>query len=143
MKQSSESPVKPVGLTQSTGWQIGVRRTMTVSRSRAWELLLSAEGLAVWLGDMNKLDLTVGRTYETADGSTGQIRVVRPEVQIRMTWKPAAWDEPSTIQIRLLPTKNPDRTTISFHQENLSNGLIREEMKERWERACAWIEGAV
>lgn len=46
--------------------------------------------------------------------------------------------EPSTLQIRLL-SNQPDKTTISFHQENLDHPDTREQMKLHWEDALAAI----
>lgn len=43
-----------------------------------------------------------------------------------------AWSRPSTVQIRILP-KERHKTTISFHQEHLSDQTVREEMKRHWE----------
>lgn len=49
-----------------------------------------------------------------------------------MSWKKEQWIKPSTLQIRTI--RNGDnKTTISFHQENLSNMYVREEMKVQWE----------
>lgn len=131
-------PGRVVGLTADAGYQIGVRRTLPIDRDRAWDFLLSPEGLRLWLGNVTDLDLQVGAVYSSVEGITGEFRVVKPKEQLRLTWKPKGWEKPSTLQIRLLSSR-PDKTTISFHQEKLSDAAARERMKERWEEALAVI----
>jgi uncharacterized protein YndB with AHSA1/START domain len=123
---------KPVGLTKSAGFQIGVRRTLPITSEKAWELLFSQEGLKIWLGDLSSLPLQKGERYKTQQGVSGEIRVVRPKEQLRMTLQKKNWTYASTCQIRLIP-KSTGKTTISFHQENLDSAAEREEMKLHWE----------
>jgi uncharacterized protein YndB with AHSA1/START domain len=132
-----EGQTKPVGLTASVGYNIGVRRTLPISVDLAWELLTSPEGVKLWLGSVTALAWQKGETYASSEGTTGEMRVVKPKEQLRLTWKRKGWDAPSTLQIRIIPGSGPSKTTISFHQENLLNGLIREEMKELWESVLA------
>ncbi|MBB6733831.1 SRPBCC family protein [Cohnella zeiphila] len=125
---------KTVGLTRTTGYQIGVRRTLPVARDRIWSYLLSPEGLKAWLGDLAKLELEPGRAYRTGDGSVGEVRVVKPLEQLRLTWQPRGWERASTVQIRLLAVDS-GKTTVAFHQEHLDGPLTRARMKLRWEEA--------
>ncbi|SEB54330.1 SRPBCC domain-containing protein [Paenibacillus sp. GP183] len=123
---------KPVGLTKSAGFQIGVRRTLPITPEKAWQLILSQEGLQIWLGDLSSLPLQKGEKYRTREGVSGEMRVVKPKEQLRMTLQNENWTRPSTCQIRLIPTSS-GKTTISFHQENLNSAAEREEMKLHWE----------
>lgn len=84
--------------------------------------------------------LKPGHQYRTMLG-TGEIRVVKPLLQLRLTWKKEGWQRPSTIQIRILSKEN-NKTTISFHQEHLADQQIREEMKRYWESRLASIKRA-
>ena len=121
-----------VGKTKSAGYQIGVRRTFSVNVEEAWNMLLSPQGIGIWLGELPSFHLAVGVHYTTKWGITGEIRVVNELENIRLTWKKQEWDKASTLQIRTIRQKN-DKCTISFHQENLQNSGDREEMKTRWE----------
>ncbi|GAA4853383.1 hypothetical protein GCM10023310_35450 [Paenibacillus vulneris] len=123
---------KPVGVTAAAGVQIGIRRTLKMTREQAWQYLLSSSGLKLWLGDLEKLNLEPGQRYAANDGTLGEMRVVKPYEQLRMTWQRRGWEKPSTLQIRLLPASG-GRTTVSFHQEKLADLAVREEMKLRWE----------
>lgn len=124
---------KIVGHTSSMGFQVGVRRTIPISPEEAWAFLISAEGLKLWIGNItHHLYFNEGETFTTLDGIAGEFRVVKPFRQLRLKWGRNEWEKPSTLQIRLL-SNNPDRTTISFHQENLDHPNTREQMKFYWE----------
>ncbi|GMK39566.1 hypothetical protein PCCS19_26200 [Paenibacillus sp. CCS19] len=124
---------KVVGQTLSSGYQIGVRRTLDLSVEEAWNLITSPQGVLLWLGEVTS-DVTFekGHQFHTKPGISGEVRTVNKFQNIRLTWKLANWDKPSTLQIRTI-AKGSDRTTISFHQENLSGAEIREELKILWE----------
>lgn len=123
---------KQIGKTASAGFQVGVRRTFPIPQEQAWEMLTSPEGLTLWLGNSPSVQLEVGHSYQSDDGISGQFRVVKLYQQLRLTWQKKGWERPSTLQIRFLSSK-PDKTTISFHQENLADSPIREQMKLHWE----------
>jgi uncharacterized protein YndB with AHSA1/START domain len=125
---------KPVGKTASVGFQIGVRRTLPITPEQAWSFLTSPEGLRLWIGTVSGLSFKEGETFTSEEGITGQFRVVKPEKQLRLKWGRKDWEKLSTLQIRLIPMK-PDRTTISFHQENLDHSGTRDQMKQLWENA--------
>jgi len=131
--------VRMVGQTASTGFQVGVRRTLPISQEQAWAFITSSEGLKLWLGTVSFLTWKVGETFTSDEGITGQFRVVKPLKQIRLKWGKTGWDKPSTLQIRLISDK-PDRTTISFHQENLDQPNTREQMKLYWEEVLIAIK---
>ncbi|WP_163882059.1 SRPBCC family protein [Paenibacillus favisporus] len=131
---TADDAAKPVGLTAAAGFQVGVRRTFPVSREAAWSLLTSPEGMMVWLGKLPALEFKPGTTYTSKEGNHGKIRVVKPGEQIRLTWQRPGWPHPSTVQIRLLEAKTG--TTISFHQEKLTDIQQREQMKAYWEEAA-------
>lgn len=120
----------PVGKTKTQGWEIGVRRTFPIGIAEAWTLLMTQPGLGYWLGHGVEPDFHKGQTYQTDEGTTGEIRSFNPGSLIRLTWKPRQWDFVSTLQIRVLPAKTG--TTISFHHEKMENGDQREQMRAHW-----------
>ncbi len=123
--------VKSVGQTASSGFQVGVRRTFPITIEEAWNLITN-KGLEIWLGEVSSFNMQVGEQYMTSDSVSGEIRVVNQYENIRLTWKKADWSKASTLQIRTI-SNHPDKTVLSFHQENLADAHIREEMKIRWE----------
>ncbi|UIO43865.1 SRPBCC domain-containing protein [Brevibacillus brevis] len=132
MKSQNPESSKIVGQTAATGFQVGVRRTMPITPEQAWAFLTSSEGAKLWLGHVSNLTFSEGETFTSSDGISGQFRVVKPFQQFRLKWSMKEWEKPSTLQIRLISDK-PDRTTISFHQENLDHMNTREQMKLHWE----------
>lgn len=138
MRSKLSTSNKVVGLTASAGFQVGVRRTLSISHEQAWSYLTSAEGLKLWIGTVSPLSFSEGETFRSAEGISGQFRVVKPYRQLRLRWEKREWREPSTLQIRLL-SNQPDKTTISFHQENLDHPVTREQMKLHWEDVLAAI----
>ncbi len=123
---------KIIGQTKNIGFEIGVRRTFDIPVIRAWEIITSDEGVKIWLGDVSNLKWENGKTYKTKEGTEGEIRAINPGSHLRITWWPKNWEKASTIQIRVIP--NGEKTTISFHQENLKGAQEREEMRQRWEK---------
>ncbi|MGK5508934.1 SRPBCC family protein [Brevibacillus formosus] len=132
MKNQNTESSKIVGQTAATGFQVGVRRTMPITPEQAWAFLTSSEGVKLWLGHVSNLTFSEGEIFTSSDGISGQFRVVKPFRQFRLKWSMKEWEKPSTLQIRLISDK-PDRTTISFHQENLDHMNTREQMKLHWE----------
>ena len=128
---------KEKGLTQSAGYQIGVRRTFNVSLYDAWDLLLSRKGLELWLGTDNLEKWETGLEFRSSDGITGSVRVFRVYSHIRISWKKKEWSNYSVLQIRTIETGA--KTTISFHQEHLADAAQREEMKEHWKKVLEKI----
>ncbi|WP_261306133.1 SRPBCC domain-containing protein [Paenibacillus andongensis] len=130
---------KPVGLTASVGFQIGVRRTLPFFQEETWELLTSTRGRKLWLGDAPSAQIVKGHKFATQEGTTGEFRVVKPQEQLRLSWQPAGFPNSSTLQIRLLPAASPGKTTISFHQEKLDTAEQREAMKVHWEEVISGL----
>lgn len=122
---------RPVGLTRDAGWEIGVSRTVAAPVDAVWDLLVSDQGRAVWLGDGADLAPEWGAPYATASGTIGEVRSFRPLDRIRLTWRPAGWDHDSTVQVALTASRT-DRTVIRFHQERLVDAAERERQRSHW-----------
>lgn len=123
-----------LGQTAGTGFQVGVRRTVAAAPEDAWRLLTSAEGVRAWLGDVRGLRMEKGETYEAAGGAAGEVRVVKPDSHLRITWRPAEWARASTIQVRVMPAAG-GKTVISFHEEHLPGAAEREARRAHFDAA--------
>lgn len=123
-----------VGHTADAGWEIGVRRTVAAEPEEVWALLRSPEGMEIWLG--GAITLALG-PYRLDDGTDGEVRVDEPGSHIRLTWRPPGWEEPSVVQVRVMPAATG--TTIAFHQERLADAMMRELMRERWTGVIAQL----
>jgi uncharacterized protein YndB with AHSA1/START domain len=111
-----------------------VRKTFPISLEQAWKLITSPEGVKLWLGEVEGFRLVKGLSYQTADGARGEVRVVNPRENIRLTWQPPEWVQASIIQVRVIPGGR-EKTVISFHQEKIPDEAEREKMRQRWEKA--------
>lgn len=120
------------------GFEVGVRRTVPVRHDEVWRLLTSPEGVRAWLGDVGGLRLVKGERYEAGDGATGEVRVIHPDSHLRITRRPAGWERPSTIQVRVLPSGG--KTAISFHEENLPGPAERQERRAHFEAALEALQ---
>ena len=134
----TDKTTRPVGLTKDVGWEVGARRTFPIQLEAAWRLITTPEGLNTWLGSP-KGDLgSKGDQYTLPDGTTGAIRVFKPNSHLRLTWYPPGWPRASTIQVRVVPSG--EKTVIAFHQEHLPGPEEREERRVFFKNALDQLE---
>ena len=133
--------MNPVGKTKTQGWEIGVRRTFPIGTDKAWALLMTQPGLGLWLGQGVEPNFKKGDSYETSEGTTGEIRSYSQGSLIRMTWQPRGQTMPSTLQIRVLPAKTG--ATISIHHEKLADGEARKAMRDHWSAVMDRLQSIV
>ncbi len=119
-----------VGKTKDVGFQFGLQKTFAVSQKQVWDFMFSGKGLKIWLGEL-ETDFEPKESCRTKDGIEGFVRVFKPNSHIRMNWKKGDWENMSTVQVRVIG-KGKNKTTISFHQEKLTDSKQRVEMKEYW-----------
>jgi hypothetical protein len=74
----------------------------------------------IWLGSGAELPERPGQTYETADGTRGELRSRRERDRIRLTWQPQDWD-----------------------QERLADERERERQRTYWRQVADGPEAAV
>jgi activator of HSP90 ATPase len=130
-----------VGKTAGTGWQIGVSRALPYPLTDLWEFLVSAGGTEIWLGPGAVLPRERGESYETASGTTGELRSFRGLDRVRLTWRPRDWDHDSTVQFTVSTTGS--KTTLRFHQEWLANAEERAQQREHWSDVIERIAAAM
>ena len=99
-------------------------------------MLTENRGVKLWLGDLDEIH--AGTEYQLDDGTTGVMRVFKPESHLRITWQPSTWPKASTIQVRVLPKDS--RCVIVFHQENMPDAATRKERLEFYKKALDEIE---
>lgn len=131
---------KTVGLTKDVGWQFGLSRTFPYPQEDIWDFMFSDKGLNIWLGKLEN-PLEIKKPYKTQNGIEGLVRVFKPYSHIRMNWKKREWENISTVQVRVIG--DHAKSTISFHQEKLSDNRQREEMKLYWNEKMMEIENAL
>jgi len=132
---------KPTGLTKDAGWQIGVTRTLPTDLDIAWDYLLSPAGLSLWLGDGVPGPLEKGLTYETTDGTIGEIRSVRPGDRVRLTWRPPGRQQHAIVQLALRPSATG--CSVRFHSERLDSENERKAMRSHWRKILDQLAVAI
>jgi uncharacterized protein YndB with AHSA1/START domain len=126
------------GETAEAGFEIGVQKTLPFPLENIWEFITSEPGLKLWLGEVSALKWERGEAYRTSDGASGEVRVHRPLERIRLTWKPEAWEKPSTVQLTFI-SSGKQKTSVRFHHENIPDGETRETMRSRWKHSLEEI----
>lgn len=130
MPKRQDSDSRPVGLTASSGWELGLRRTLPVSPDRAWTVLTSPVGTELILGKGVDLDPDrPGRANEEGP-IAWELTTFHPCSHLRMKWRKAGWAKASTLQIRVISAATG--TTIAIHQEDLADKAAREELLAHW-----------
>lgn len=127
-----------LGGTENAGFQIGVQKTLPLTAEDAWNLITQPEGLALWLGTVSDLRWEKRAAYETAEGTRGEIRSFTPGKLVRLTWQPAGFAAPSTLQVYLEPSGK--KTAVLFHQEKLDSTETREQMRAHWREVLQRLE---
>lgn len=106
-----------VGLTKDAGWQFGIRKTMPANLETLWNLFFSDRGLGFW-----------------CEGVDQNFSTFKEYSHIRTKWRHRDFAEDTNLQIRFIPSKNKDKTTISFHVDKLKNESQREMTKDYWSK---------
>ncbi|MBA0125865.1 SRPBCC domain-containing protein [Haloechinothrix sp. YIM 98757] len=133
------------GQTADAGFQVGVQRSLPASRSAVWECLVTRPEL--WLGPGAAVTFEPGARYRVTGGTDtppahGEIRVVKPEHRIRMTWQPDGWQAPATLQLTLAAAAS-GKTRLTVHVEKLPDATARTRMREHWKAVQQRIAAAV
>jgi activator of HSP90 ATPase len=123
------------------GYQIGVRKTFTVSTERMWDFLLSESGIVIWLGQIDMDDFELHKPFKTTEGIEGKLSVFKPDSHIRLRWKPTDWLRYSTVEIRV--TNSKGRAAVVFHQTGLFDVEKREALIGYWKGVIGRMEVAL
>lgn len=131
--------LRVVGQTAAAGFELGVQRTVAADPDRVWALLVSRPDL--WLGDGGEAQITPGGAVTGPDVS-GEVRVVRPSVRLRLRWQPHDWARPASLQWTLSRTTSGG-TRIGMHLEQMPDPEARERMRHHWSEVLGRIAAAL
>lgn len=106
-----------IGETLSTGFEIGVQKTLPIAQEKLWKLINSPRGKKIWAKDAEV-----------------EIRTQKDLERLRMRYTPKGRKEPTTLQIYLTcPRNTKEKTSLQFHQEKLASATERAKMKKHWQ----------
>jgi len=116
-----------------------VRKVVSGSASHVWQVLVSPQGAAVWLGH-GAVIAGKGQPYLSDEGDAGVVQSFHPLEQLRLSWHSDLEQETSLVELDLTPVAGGTR--LRLWHEGLPAAL-RTSMQERWEhrlddfaRAC-------
>ncbi|NOK31936.1 hypothetical protein HMI49_01800 [Corallococcus exercitus] len=130
----------PVGRPATTGFRVGVVRTLPMTAPELWDWVTTRPER--WLGPGATLKAEPGGQYEVpkrrgSPGVRGEVRVVKPGHRLRMTWQPDGWKKPATLQLTVMPKAKG--ASLHVHMEKLPDAEAREAMRERWSKVLARV----
>lgn len=129
------------GMTKYGTFQVGARKTLNIGQEQAWKILCSRAIAKYWTGQQTIIPI-IHKELAFENSISGKITTYKADSHLRMQWKKSGWDEASILQIRVIPITKV-KTTISFHQEKLTNIEQRDEMKVYWNKVLQIIEKQV
>lgn len=106
-----------IGLTKDAGWQFGIRKTLAAKLETLWNVFFSDRGLSYW-----------------SKGVDQGFSTFKEYSHIRTKWRQRYFTEDANLQIRFIPSKSKDKTTISVHIDKLKNEHEREVTREYWSK---------
>lgn len=130
-----------VGKTKDQGWEVGVRRTFSITADQAWVLVMTQPGMAIWFGRDPDLKFEKGASFQTSDGASGKIVGFKEGSLLRLRWQPQDEGIASTLQLRIIPAGN--KATISIHHERLADGAQRIVMKQHWDAVLDQLQALI
>lgn len=126
----------------ASGFEVSLQATLPGTAEEVWGLLTSAAGLRCWLAPAGRFTLAEGKSYTTRDGARGEIRVVKPNARVRLTWQPAEVDRPVNVEIAL--TARPSgKTAVRVQLERLPSAECRDALRTRWMGVFVRLAGLV
>lgn len=102
------------GETKNAGWQVGVRRTLSMDIGEVWQLLTGQPWLRRWTG------------LDALDADDPAVRSLTSHELVRVR------TPHSLVQLRLQSAATG--TTIAWHEEHLPDAVTRERRKMHWTR---------
>lgn len=108
-------------------------RQVAAPLAHVWEVLVSPEGAAAFLGAGAVLGAK-GEPYHCDEGPSGVLRSYHPLEQLRVSWHETP-ESPATIVELDLRSESAGVTTLELKQDHLSEGADAEALTARWAAA--------
>jgi uncharacterized protein YndB with AHSA1/START domain len=112
---------------------VHIHLTVPAPVGAVWEILVSPEGTATWLGEGAVLG-DKGQSYHCADGTAGVVRSFHPLEQLRLSWHHNVDVEASLIEVDL--AVDGAGTSVRLWHDGLPE-TERPAMRAHWEQRLA------
>lgn len=133
---------KAAGRNLKGEYQITTTKTFKVDGKQVWKFMASSEGIQIWLAPMSKFQLSPKSVFEREDGIYGEIRTMKAPERVRFTWRDGDEGKPTVVQVFVSHRKN-GTSILCFNHEKLTDGRIKEQLREHWRSVLEQIYAAV
>ncbi len=119
------------GQTAKGLYTVTATKSLAIDAKKLWKLINSDQGIQIWLKPMFPVKIKVGEIFETTDGYYGQIRTLRKDTRIRLSWQDPNWSKKTSLQIFIVP--NPKQRSILVFSHDQIDGIKNQELfRKRW-----------
>lgn len=131
-----------VGRNLKGQYSIAITKSCSVTRQKLWRFLLSAEGQEIWLNPLTPISIKPKTSFERTDGVFGEIRTIKAQRSIRLTWQETEWVKPTVVQVMIFG-RDPKKAHFGIMHENLVDGRLREPLRTHWRDVATRIQEAL
>ena len=112
-------------------YTVTATKSIPLSISKLWNFLLSDEGMKIWLKPLSPVRFVPNSMFETDDGFFGEVRTMKKNSRIRITWQDPNWEKKTVVQISLIPRPNHKSLLVVDHADIVSS-KIKTQLGLRW-----------
>ncbi len=116
-------------------YSLTVTKSLHVDAKKVWKLFVSEEGQAIWLQPLFSVVIKSKATFETQDGFFGEIRTMKKDRRIRMTWQDPNWEKSTTLQVMIVQRANGN-SILAFDHGKIKDLRIQAKLRARWRKAA-------
>lgn len=121
-------------------YMVTATKSLACHVSKTWKLLTTKKGVDIWMLPVSKVSIKPGAQFETTDGYFGEIRTMKVDRRVRMTWQDPLWDKPTTVELHLVPRPD-DKSILVINHTGLKDLKTKALFRERWRTAIDAIAG--
>jgi uncharacterized protein YndB with AHSA1/START domain len=123
-------------------FMVTTTKSLGINVKKVWNFLVSDAGQAVWLKPLYPATIEAGRTFETSDGFFGEIRALKKERRLRMTWQDPDWTSKTTVQVTLVPRPGEKSILVIDHSQ-IKDVRVQAKMRKRWRDSVDELAGFI
>lgn len=117
-------------------------KSLAFGVQKSWKVLTSKNGLAVWLKPLSPVSIAAGAQFETTDGFFGEVRTLKKERSIRMTWQDPNWEKKTVLQIMLV-ARPKEKSIVVFNHTEIRELKVQALLRRRWKSVLVELFGGL
>lgn len=123
-------------------YMVTTTKSLPCSVAKVWTLLTSEKGQELWLQPLSTISIEPSTQFETADGYFGEVRTLKKNRRLRMTWQDPNWEKKTTLELMLVP-KPVGKSLLIFNHTQLKETKTQAVLRKRWKHAAEAIAKAI